>query len=58
MSSPVKAGDTVYLLMGEDEHEALVMEPLSSQFASRSKRKKQVRFYFYADKGVTWRPAK
>lgn len=56
--TPVKAGDTVVLLIGDDEYEALVDDALATQFTCHIKRKKQTRFYFYEDKGLTWRPVK
>ena len=59
MKAPVKARDKVELLIdGDTWAEARVIDPLSSQFTCRIKRQKQVRFYFYADKGLTWKPLK
>lgn len=52
----VKRGDAVLITIGDDEYEARVIDPLASQFTCRILRQKQVRFYFYADKGVTWKP--
>ena len=52
----VKVGDKVVLLIGDDEYEARVIDALSTQFTCRILRTKQVRFYFYADKGITWKP--
>ena len=56
--TPVKKGDTVTLLMGDDKFEALVVDALASQFTCRIKRTKQIRFYLYSDKGITWKPLK
>ena len=52
----VKAGDKVLITIGDDEYEARVLDALATQFTCRILRQKQVRFYFYADKGVTWKP--
>lgn len=52
----VKSGDKVVLLIGDDEYEARVIDALSTQFTCRILRQKQVRFYFYSDKGITWKP--
>ena len=36
-------------------HPAVVLDPLSSQFTAVAKGTKKLGFYFYLDKGVTWR---
>lgn len=58
MNTPVKAGDKVVITIGGDEWEAKVIDALASQFTCRILYQKQVRFYFYADKGLTWRHPK
>lgn len=52
----LKAKDRVLITMGDEEFEAVVLEPLSSQFTCKMPYTKQVRFYFYADEGLTWKP--
>jgi hypothetical protein len=52
--TPVKSGDKIALL---DEHqcpylEAKVVDALAKQFTIRVK--KQTRFFFYEDRGLTW----
>jgi hypothetical protein len=57
--TPVKAGDKVELLALDDDgtsrrySEAKVVDALATQFTCRFN--KRVHFYFYEDKGVTWR---
>lgn len=55
----VNKNDKIELLIdGEPWAVAKVIDPLSTQFTCRVLRQKQVRFYFYLDKGFTWRPLK
>ena len=58
-TTTLKKGDKVALLIDDEQWaEARVIDPLSTQFTCRVLRQKQVRFYFYLDKGFTWRPLK
>jgi len=57
-ATPVKPKDRVLLTMGEEEFEAVVIDALASQFTCKIPYTKQVRFYLYADKGLTWKPLK
>lgn len=55
-STPVMSGDKVDLLTidGEVWAEAKVIDAMASQFTCRIGRQKTVRYFFYADRGVTW----
>jgi hypothetical protein len=54
--TPVVRGQTVELLiLDESWAKATVTQALSTQFLCRIGRGTE-RFFFYADKGVTWRP--
>lgn len=55
-NTPVKAGDKVLIQVGEDDWvDAKVIDPLASQFTARQLYRKQLGFYLYTDKGVTWK---
>lgn len=55
--TPVKTGDWVDLLIDEEMWEkAKVVDALATQFTCKIPYQKLVRFYFYEDKGLTWRP--
>jgi len=50
-------GDAIELLICDESwHKGKVRDALSSQFTTTINRK--VRFFFYADEGVTWRRAR
>ena len=59
--TPVKARERVKLLTLDSNgdtvvyDEAIVIDPLSKQFTCRIPYRKNVRFYFYDDEGITWR---
>jgi len=56
-TTPVKAGDYVRLTIDDEVWlEAKVLDALASQFTVRVNG--GVRFFFYEDKGNTWKPAK
>ena len=55
-NTPVKAGDMVELIIDDEVWaEAKVIDALAVQFTCRIQRQPLARFYFYEDKGVTWR---
>lgn len=55
-NTPVKAGDKVLIQVGEDDWvDAKVIDPLAYQFTARQLYRKQLGFYLYTDKGVTWK---
>ena len=56
--TPVKHGDKVLLTMGEEEWQAIVIDALATQFTCKIPYQKQVRYYLYQDKGLTWKPLK
>ena len=55
--TPVKDGDKVQVRFGDDDEwrDAKVKLALASQFTAKCP-PYEVGFFFYADKGVTWRP--
>lgn len=54
--TPVKAGDKVLIQVGDDDWvDGKVIDPLASQFTARQLYRKVTGFYFYHDKGVTWK---
>lgn len=59
--TPVKSRDRIKLLAldanGETEvyEEAIVIDCLAKQFTCKIPYRKQVRYYFYEDQGITWR---
>ena len=54
-STPVKPRDQVYLMVDGDIYEtARVCDALATQFTVL--KKGRVRYFFYADKGLTWKP--
>ena len=56
--TPVKAGDWVELTIdGEAWERAKVVDALAKQFTCKVPYQKVIRYYFYEDKGLTWRPS-
>lgn len=54
--TPVKAGDRVLISVGDDDWvDGKVIDALASQFTARQLYRKVTGFYFYHDKGVTWK---
>ncbi len=52
----VTKGEKVELVMDDETWaEAKVIDPLATQFTCKIKGQKAIRFFFYADKGITWR---
>ena len=55
--TPVKTGDWVTILLANDtEEEAKVIDTLAMQFTAKVPYSKTVRYCFYTDKGLTWKP--
>ena len=60
-STPVKERDRVYLVALDEDgepcnyDEAIVIDTLAKQFTCRIPYRKQVRYYFYEDEGLTWK---
>ena len=53
--TPVKPRDQVYLMVdGEVYETARVCDALDTQFTVQ--KKGRTRFFFYEDKGLTWKP--
>lgn len=53
---PLKKGDKVDLIIDDEVWgTAKVIDTLASQFTCKVPYQKLVRFYFYVDKGYTWR---
>ena len=53
--TPVKPRDQVYLMVDGDVYEtARVADTLATQFTVT--KRGRVRYFFYEDKGLTWKP--